>query len=72
MLEIHCLLVRSKYSKKHDRITFRIAPSFWDYVFLGTLLVNIKMSIQVRFAFDRHCDIFFYYVTIISIIDTIF
>ena len=58
ILEIRYLLVRSNYVRKYVTITLRVGSSFLDYFFCITFAKRIEITLQLRFAFVKHFDIF--------------
>ena len=51
------LLIRSNYVRKYDTITLCLGSSFVDYIFCRTFAKRAEITLQLRFAFDHHCDV---------------
>ena len=58
ILEMRCLLVPSKYERKYYTIILACWVLICGLVFCGTFVWHIEITLQLRFVFVCHCDIF--------------
>ena len=55
---MRCLLVPSKYERKYYTIILACWVLICGLVFCGTFVWHIEITLQLRFVFVCHCDIF--------------